>query len=59
MRQAMRPPIVYAPKDKKRDMMRQLEAALYTLNLPQEQEIEEISISPELLEEKPALEAVN
>ena len=50
---------VYAPKDKKRDMMRQLEAALYTLNLPQEQEIEEIVISPELVEEKPAPEAVN
>ena len=43
---------VYAPKDKKRDMMRQLEAALYTLNLPQEQQIEEIVISPEVQEEK-------
>ena len=42
----------YAPKDKKRDMMRQLEAALYTLNLPQEQQIEEIVISPEVQEEK-------
>ena len=40
-------------------MMRQLEAALYTLNLPQEQEIEEIVISPELVEDKPAPAAVN
>ena len=43
---------VYAPKDKKRDMMRQLEAALYTLNLPQEQQIDEIVIGPNLEEEK-------
>jgi len=50
---------VYAPKDKKRDMMRQLEAALYTLNLPQEQQIEEIVIGPELMEEKPEAGAVN
>ena len=41
---------VYAPKDKKRDMMRQLEAALYTLNLPQEQQIGEIVIGPGLEE---------
>ena len=50
---------VYAPKDKKRDMMRQLEAALYTLKLPQEQQIEEIVISPELVEEKSEPEVVN
>ena len=49
---------VYAPKDKKRDMMRQLEAALYTLNLPQEQQIEEIVIGPGLEEKPAASEAV-
>ena len=50
---------VYAPEKKKRDLMRQMEASLYTLNLPQEQQIEEIVISPELTEEKSAPETVN
>jgi len=44
---------VYAPEKKKRDMMRQLEAALYTLNLPQEQQIEEIVVGVDLEEEAP------
>ena len=42
---------VYAPEKKKRDLMRKLEAALYTLNLPQEQELEEIVIKASDLEE--------
>ena len=41
---------VYAPEKKKRDLMRQLEASLYTLNLPQEQQIDEIVVSPNLEE---------
>ena len=41
---------VYAPEKKKRDLMRQLEASLYTLNLPQEQQIDEIVIGPNLEE---------
>ena len=45
---------IYAPEKKKRDLMRQMEAALYTLNLPQEQQMEEIVIGPGLEEEKPA-----
>ena len=43
---------VYAPQTKKRDMMRQMEAALYTLNLPQETEIDEIVVTPGVEEEK-------
>ena len=42
---------VYAPEKKKRDLMRKLEAALYTLNLPQEQELEGIVIKASDLEE--------
>ena len=42
---------VFAPEKKKRDLMRKLEAALYTLNLPQEQELEEIVIKASDLEE--------
>ena len=42
---------VYAPEKKKRDLMRKLEAALYTLNLPQEQDLEEIVIKASDLEE--------
>ena len=49
---------IYAPEKKKRDLMRQMEAALYTLNLPQEQQMEEIVIGPGLEEEKPAAEPV-
>ena len=41
---------VYAPEKKKRDLMRQLEASLYTLNLPREQQIDEIVVSPNLEE---------
>lgn len=43
---------VYAPEKKKRDLMRQLEASLYTLNLPQEQEMDEIVISVGGVEEE-------
>lgn len=39
---------VYAPEKKKRDLIRQMESALYTLNLPQDQELEEIVVSPEV-----------
>ena len=42
---------VYAPQKKKRDLMRKLEAALYTLNLPQEQQLDEIVISAVGVEE--------
>ena len=46
---------IYAPEKKKRDLMRKMEASLYTLNLPQEQELEEIVIGAGLEEnEKPA-----
>ena len=48
---------VYAPQKNKRDLMRQMEASLYTLNLPQEQQIEEIVIGPEL--EKDGLDSKN
>ena len=41
---------VYAPEKGKRDLMRQMEAALYTLNLPQEEQIDEIVVSPEVTE---------
>lgn len=49
---------IYAPEKKKRDLMRKMEAALYTLNLPQEQELEEIVISADLVEEKKETPAV-
>ena len=39
---------VYAPEKQKRDLIRQMEASLYTLNLPQDQELEEIVVSPEV-----------
>ena len=45
---------VYAPEKKKRDLMRQMEAALYTLNLPQETVIDEIVVTPGVEEEKKA-----
>ena len=48
---------VYAPEKKKRDLMRQLEASLYTLNLPQEQQIDEIVIGVGGLEEEKPAEA--
>lgn len=48
---------VYAPEKKKRDLMRQMEAALYTLNLPQEQQIDEIVIGVGGLEEEKPAEA--
>ncbi|MBO7247645.1 MAG: DUF4837 family protein, partial [Bacteroidaceae bacterium] len=45
---------VYAPGDSKRNLMRRMEAALYTLTLPEEKEvakfsygIEEVTIVPE------------
>ena len=42
---------IYAPEKKKRDLMRRMEAALYTLTLPQEQQIDEIVITAAGLEE--------
>lgn len=42
---------IYSPKGLKRDLMRKMEATLYTLSLPQEQQIDEIVISPEIVEE--------
>ena len=51
---------IYAPEKKKRDLMRQMEAALYTLNLPQEQQIDEIVIGVNGVEEgKPDTTAIN
>ena len=44
---------VFAPEKMKRNLMRQLEAALYTLTLPQEHQIEEIVIGAGMTEEKP------
>ena len=49
---------VYAPEKQKRDLIRQMEASLYTLNLPQEQEIDEIVIMPEISEEQKQEEAL-
>lgn len=43
---------VYSPKGLKRNLMRQMEASLYTLSLPQEQQLEEIVIGPDVVEEK-------
>ena len=45
---------IFAPEKTKRDYLRQMEAALYTLNLPQEQQIDEIVIGAELEETAPA-----
>ena len=42
---------IYSPKGLKRDLIRRMEAALYTLSLPQEPQIDEIVISPEITEE--------
>lgn len=50
---------IYSPKGLKRDLMRRMEAALYTLSLPQEQQIEEIVVSPEITEEAVDTTAVN
>jgi hypothetical protein len=43
---------VYSPKGLKRNLIRQMEAVLYTLTLPQEQQLEEIVIGPEVVEEE-------
>ena len=43
---------VFAPEKAKRDLMRKMEASLYTLSLPQEQELEEIVVTAGLEEEK-------
>lgn len=43
---------IYSPKGLKRDLMRKMEASLYTLKLPQEQEMEEIVILPDVAEEQ-------
>ena len=45
---------IFAPEKNKRDLMRQMEAVLYTLNLPQEQQIDEIVIGAGLEETTPA-----
>ena len=50
---------IYSPKGLKRDLMRRMEAALYTLSLPQEQQIDEIVVSPEITEEVVDTTAVN
>ena len=47
---------IFAPEKAKRDLMRKMEASLYTLKLPQEQELEEIVVGPGLEEEKKAAE---
>ena len=38
---------IYAPETLKRDLMRRMEAALYTLQLPQQDKVENISYSLE------------
>ena len=43
---------VYSPKGLKRNLIRQMEAVLYTLTLPKEQQLEEIVIGPDVVEEK-------
>lgn len=43
---------IYSPKGLKRDLMRKMEASLYTLALPQEQQMDEILIMPDIAEEK-------
>ena len=43
---------IFAPEKMKRDLMRKMEASLYTLNLPQEQGLEEIVVGPADLEEE-------
>ena len=49
---------IFAPEKAKRDLMRKMEASLYTLKLPQEQELEEIVVGPGLEEEKKAADPV-
>ena len=44
---------VYAPQKQKRDLMRKMEASLYTLNLPQDVELDEIVIGVDMEEETP------
>ena len=44
---------VYAPQKKKRDLMRKMEASLYTLSLPQDVELDEIVIGVGMEEEAP------
>ena len=44
---------IYAPQKQKRDLMRKMEAALYTLNLPQDVELDEIVIGVDMEEETP------
>ena len=43
---------VYNPGKMKRDQMRRLNAALYTLKLPTEKEVSEIPVDASLTEEK-------
>ena len=43
---------VYKPEKLKRDLMRKLDAALYTLKLPTEQEVNEIPVDNSIGEEK-------
>ena len=43
---------VYKPEKMKRDLMRKLNAALYTLKLPTENEVNEIPVDKEISEEK-------
>ena len=50
---------VYSPKGLKRDLIRKMEASLYTLALPQEQQLEELVISADIPEEKMDTTAVN
>ena len=50
---------IYAPEKMKRNLMRQMEASLYTLALPQEQQMEEIVISPDIQEEVKDTTVVN
>jgi hypothetical protein len=42
---------IYSPDKLKRNLMRQMEAVLYTLRLPNESIIDEVVVSPDNVEE--------
>ena len=50
---------VYKPEKLKRDLMRKLNAALYTLKMPAEKEVEEIPVDNSIDEEKIQKESEN
>ena len=46
---------IYAPESLKRDLMRRMEAALYTLQLPSEKEVNSLSYSLEEIVVEPEM----